>query len=241
MKEAEYTGFLVSRTNINDSDRIINIFTIEEGRQAFIAKGVRKPKAKLQSQLEPLVETKYRVLGMGKLPTLVGAKGVGKNNFFEVSIESSLSAMLLTELLGLFAVEGMKNETAYNSYKEALDMFSKDKKIALILNYYILRLLSAFGIEPHITLGLDKYWLNIDEGTVDGASGDSSVSIAKNVARLWNACLTHNPNILDRLKVEELTSRESLNLLINYISQHTDRKIKSAKVLSDSTNLLQAG
>ena len=59
MKQNEYIGYVISRNNINDSDRIITIFTHELGKKSFIAKGIRKPKAKLQSQLEPLVESKF--------------------------------------------------------------------------------------------------------------------------------------------------------------------------------------
>ena len=55
MNQNELTGFVISRKNINDADKILTLFTLEQGRYSLIAKGVRKPRAKLQSAIEPLV------------------------------------------------------------------------------------------------------------------------------------------------------------------------------------------
>jgi DNA repair protein RecO (recombination protein O) len=240
MNQNELTGFVISRKNINDADKILTLFTLEQGRYSLIAKGVRKPKAKLQSAIEPLVETKFRALGKGKLPTIVGAKALDKNMFFGTTIESNLSALLLTEVVDFFSVENLPNESAYSNYRAALQKLAQNNKTSLVLNYYLLNLLKAYGVEPHIKPGLTKYWLDYADGTVLDRAGNNSVLVDINVVKLWHACLEKNSKLIEKLGVDSLTLADSLNLLISYIQQQTERKIKSSKVLSESTNLLQA-
>jgi DNA repair protein RecO (recombination protein O) len=240
MNQNEFTGYVVSRKNINDADKIISVITRDQGRQSFIAKGVRKPKAKLQSQLEPLVETKFRVIGKSKLPTLVGAKGLELNSFFNSSIEANFSALLLTEVIDIFSADEMVSELAYDAYSGAIKYLSDTPKTSLALNYYLLHILKAYGIEPHIETGLNKYFLDFNDGTINSIGGNNSVAIDIETVKLWNACLKHNDRLLDKLNVNKRSLSDSLNLLISYIQHHSDRKIKSAKVLSESTNLLQA-
>jgi len=240
MKELEFTGFVTSRKNLNEADKVITVFSEEKGKIAFIAKGIRKPKAKLQSQLEPLVEIKFRVVGNSKLPTLVGAKGIKQNSFFSSSLEANLSALLLTEIVDIFSMENMKNELAYKTYYEFIEQIIKNPKTDLVLNYYLLQILKDYGLEPNIEPGLPRYFLDFTDGTVNGLIGNNSVAIDLEVVKLWNACLRHNSMLLDKLKVKKSILADSLNLIISYIQYHGERKIKSAKVLSESTNLLQA-
>ena len=241
MKQNEYIGYVISRNNINDSDRIITIFTHELGKKSFIAKGIRKPKAKLQSQLEPLVESKFRALGNSKLPTLVSAFNINKNLFFEASTEVNISALFVTEIINYFLMDSQPNNYIYEEYSKFLQKIISTENTSLCLSYYLLKILSGFGLEPDINPGLETYWIDIDEGVISGVRHANSISIPKDVVKLWSVCLNSESSIIDRLKIKDSILVESLNLLISYISQHADRKIKSTKVLMDSTSLLQAG
>jgi len=241
MKQTELTGFVISRKNINDADKIVGIFTRELGKQSFIAKGIRKPQAKLQSQIEPLVESKYRILGNGKLPALVGAKGLTKNEFYGKSVDINVAGLLLTEIVEKFSVEGMPNEAAYKSYRDGLENISRGDKTRLIITYFVLQLMKAFGIEPHIESGHNKFWLDIENGTINGLGGNDSLSINADTVKLWNACIKYDISTVVRLKIGTKTLVDSLNMLLTYVQYHSERKIKSTKVLSESTNLLQAG
>ena len=240
MKQTELTGFVIMRKNINDADKIITILSKEQGRQSFIAKGIRKPRAKLQSHLEPLVETKYRILGNGKLPTLVGARGLFSNEFYGKTVDINVSGLLLTEIVEAFTVEAMPNRPAYDAYQASLATIACKPGISLSLSYYVLALMRAFGVEPDIEKGHTLYHLDINNGTLNNLVSADSSAVNLNIAKLWNACLRYDIETVLRLKIDKKTLADSLNLLLTYAQHHIERKLKSAKVLSESTNLLQA-
>ena len=68
--EYKYTGIILRKRNIGETDRIYDIYTAEQGKISAIARGVRKPQAKLAGHLENfcLVDlTVMRNKGLGNI------------------------------------------------------------------------------------------------------------------------------------------------------------------------------
>lgn len=77
--EYKYTGIILSKKDIGETDRIYNIYTLEQGRISAIARGVRKPKAKLAGHLENFYLVDLTVMknrGMGNI-----SSSIVENNF----------------------------------------------------------------------------------------------------------------------------------------------------------------
>lgn len=242
MKQSEAIGFVISKKNLRDADKIVTAYTKQRGKISFVAKGIKKPRAKLQSHIEPLVETKFRFTDFGKLPILIGAQSLGKNNFFNANPEINLCALFITEVLDKYSVEELANDGLYNSYMRALGLLIESKKTQLILTYSILQMLKALGLEPHVNVsGEGKIFFNYSDGDITNLkSGNESIAIDKDLAKLWNFCLGSKENMILRLSVDSGLLAHSNNLLLSYVQHHTDYKIKSIKVLSEGTSLLQA-
>ena len=241
MKQVELTGFIVGRKNLKDTDKIITVFTKEQGKSSFIAKGIKKPTAKLQSHMEPLVESKFRVLDGPKLPVVVGARAIGQNLFSGKSLEVNISALLLTEVVALVTAEQMPNLKLYQSYRASLTDIATNDKTSLLLNYGLISIMQASGIAPNIQWqeGASSCYLNFSEGSLSNIKiGSSSSVIDINIAKLWKVCMNHPKSTVLRLRVSDLVLSKSLNLIIDYLQYNLERKIKSAKVMSESTNLL---
>ncbi len=241
MKQVELTGFIVGRKNLKDTDKIITVFTKEQGKSSFVAKGIKKPTAKLQSHMEPLVECKFRVLDGPKLPVVVGARAIGQNLFSAKSLEINIGALLLTEVVALVTAEQMPNLKLYQSYRESLIDIATHDKTSLLLNYGLISIMQASGIAPNIQWqeGASSCYLNFSEGSLSNIKiGSSSSVIDINIAKLWKVCMSHPKSTVLRLRVSDLVLSKSLNLIIDYLQYNLERKIKSAKVMSESTNLL---
>lgn len=68
--EYKYTGIILSKRDIAETDRICTIYTVEGGKIKSVAKGVRKPHAKLAASLENITLadiTIVRTRGLGKI------------------------------------------------------------------------------------------------------------------------------------------------------------------------------
>lgn len=236
MNQRELTGYVIGRKRLRDSDLILTIYSLEAGKISVVAKGVKKPKAKLQSHIEPLVKTKFRILGNGKLPVLVGASGAEGNLYYTSSPEQNMAALLLTEVVDNITVDEMPNTSLFRAYTLALGLMHSDEKFWLHLSYSLLQVLKASGLEPRIAISKQsKYYINLSEGTVQTrAEGHESLLVPVDVVKLWKVCLQYDPGTINRIVANDRVTRNSLDLLVSYIQYHTHKKLKSAKVLFQS-------
>lgn len=242
MKEYKATGYILSRRNLKDSDRIITIFTLEYGKISLIAKGIKKPKAKLQSQLEPLAEVRFRYLGSGAIPILVGAQALSANQYFSVDMDRRISALFISEIMDLISIEGQPNKELYSLYKTCLLDLLETKKVLLSVVYSMINIMKLSGIEPSIDNLKDNSsaYFDYDDGTVSSQIGGNKASrVSIESAKLWMICLKYHKRTVDNLAVDQLVLNESFMVLSEYFQYHYAKRLKSIKVLINSTNLLQ--
>lgn len=74
--EYKYQAVVLSKIDIAETDRIYTAFTKEAGKIRMVAKGVRKPNAKLAGSLEPITHSEIflaRARGNGKITGAIGA------------------------------------------------------------------------------------------------------------------------------------------------------------------------
>lgn len=79
--EYKYTGIILNKRDVGETDRIYSMYTLEGGKVQALAKGVRKSRAKLAGSLENFTLadiTVMRTRGMGKITGSI----VEKNHTF---------------------------------------------------------------------------------------------------------------------------------------------------------------
>lgn len=244
MRDKGLTGFVIGRRNLRDSDLIITAFTKELGKISFVAKGIKKPNAKLRSHTEPLNEVKFRVTTSSKLPILVGAQATRANRFFNTSSDKQLGALFITEVLGLVTTEEQPSQAIYGLYSNFIEDFPKTHKDLLMINYFLISLLRACGLEPQLEVSGPnvKYYFDYDEGLVSlQRPKHRGGMLSPDVVKLWRSMLTYTEPIIMRISTKQTVLIKSLETLSEYIEYHFSKKIKSLPVLRESTNLLQAG
>lgn len=75
MNTIKTQAIVLSRTDYQEADRIINFLTSDQGRVALMARGVRKPKSKLASGIELFsVSSISYIKGRGEIGTLTSAR-----------------------------------------------------------------------------------------------------------------------------------------------------------------------
>ena len=118
--EYKYTGIILSKRDVGETDRICTIYTFEGGKIKSIAKGVRKAHAKLASVLENITLADITIVktrGMGKI-----TGSIIENNF--TAIKNNHNAVLETfSALGLF--------------DKLVDFENPDQKVFELLKNYL--------------------------------------------------------------------------------------------------------
>ncbi|HOW60829.1 MAG TPA: DNA repair protein RecO [Candidatus Moranbacteria bacterium] len=149
--EYKYTGIILNKRDVGETDRTYTIYTLEGGKIKSLAKGVRKSNAKLASMLENITLADI---------TIIKTKGIGKitgsiveNNFTAVKSESE-AILEVFSALGLFEkLVDFENPDRFifellKNYLETVNIcaVNKDKKKHVLLKLgFIVKLLSELG------------------------------------------------------------------------------------------------
>jgi len=150
--EYKYTGIILNKVEVGETDRIYTIYTLEAGKIRVLAKGVRKPNAKLAGNLEPITLAEIflaKSRGMGKITGVINLE-----NFSE--IKSNLEALQkISQTFRLFnkiIVEQEQDEEIFRNLEDflrSLNALAKKEeggeKIDLLVIGFSLKLLSSMG------------------------------------------------------------------------------------------------
>lgn len=118
--EYKYTGIILNKRNVGETDKICTVYTLEGGKVRSIAKGVRKSHAKLASSLENITladVTIVRTRGLGKI-----TGSIVENNFS--SLKCDCDALLET-FAGL------------NMFDKLVDFENPDPQVFGLLKNYL--------------------------------------------------------------------------------------------------------
>ena len=118
--EYKYTGIVLNKKDVGETDRIYTMYTLEGGKIRSLAKGVRKAHAKLASSLENFTLADI---------TIVRTRGLGK--ITGSIVEQNFSALKkdCDALLHVFSTMAV--------FEKMVDLDSQDKSVFSLLKQYL--------------------------------------------------------------------------------------------------------
>ena len=149
--EYKYQAIALGKIKIAETDRIYTFYTMEAGKVRLMAKGVRRPNAKLAGNLEPITNAEIFVAkgkGRGKITGVINI-----NNFLGIK-ENILALEKVFYVFRIFdrlITEEEKDEKIFLlllSYLQTLDENSREEnenKIEILTFGFIFKLLSGLG------------------------------------------------------------------------------------------------
>jgi DNA repair protein RecO (recombination protein O) len=186
-------GYILHHHPYRDTSRILEVLSREFGRLTVFARGVRGPKAKLASHLQPFQPLLLSWSGRGESPQLTGAEPGGEGRALPSA--ALMSGFYLNELLlklttrhdplqGLFdlyhdTVEALKHGAAI---EPALRIF--EKRFLEMLGYGLdleVDAQTGGGIEPeaHYLFRMARGMLRTAAGAPGAVAGHSVISLAR--------------------------------------------------------------
>lgn len=148
--DCKYIGIILSKTDVGETDRIYSVYTLEAGKMRLLAKGVRKPNAKLAGMLEPLTCAEIFVAKNRGRGNVTGA--ICAENFLCLK-EDVLAVPKVFMALRIFdklVSQEEKDEDVYALLFEYLKSIEQDKSeketdIDLVTFGFLAKLLEALG------------------------------------------------------------------------------------------------
>lgn len=152
MRSRNVEGIITSRKNIGEADKLLTIFSKEEGKIKAVARGSRKIKSRLASQIElfdigtfQLVEGKTFNIVAGAETKAVGSRVAGNLNLFrdfaylcEILIQILPESVPFPELYALTVDITARLQSANDSQR------------LILLDYFTVQVLKLSGFLPDI-------------------------------------------------------------------------------------------
>jgi DNA repair protein RecO (recombination protein O) len=153
----KYVAIILASRDTNEFDRLYTMYTLEQGLVRAVAKGARKPAAKLTGHLEPGTLSEVyvaRARGMGQITgaiTLDGFENI-KKDFAGLSEFLKIAKFFLKNF-----AEGEKDERVFELSKDFLgnlgnweDRENGDDKAKVLIEAFWWKLFDALGARPEV-------------------------------------------------------------------------------------------
>jgi len=237
--------------NLNDADKIIVMYSKENGLIKGVAKGIKKPKSKLGARMDLLVANTLQLLKGRSMDTILQAQTLNNFKSSRNSIDKLMLSSYISELVVNFGEgsEGASQEIYELLYK-ALSRVEqstskKDTLIAAIKFQLKFLLIMGFCVELDTCLCCREQVLDEDMYFSTSMGG----IICKECNETLGVKLKMHHKIRDFLqamlqfdfdfesdydkKATEKVCSICFNLLDEYIQTHTNKKQKSAKLIKE--------
>ncbi len=235
--------------NLNESDKIVVMYSKEKGLIRCVAKGVKRPGSKIGGRMEPLLANKSLVLKGKNLDTICQSEGLDTFKDIRKDIFKLTHAMYCAELLDHFGFENDNNsEKIFDSIFKAFQGISKARNKAETLAFVVafqqrLMKLTGYAIElDHCVKCNEKL---SDHFSFCIISGGTVCSNCQNITGEEMQINKEIKNTLQKLNdfdmllsvkyhynvQSELKLNYCFNLLKNYVSYRSHKKLKTSEMI----------
>jgi DNA repair protein RecO (recombination protein O) len=144
-------AYILHAQPYRDTSRILEVFTREQGRLSVFARGVRGPKARLASLLQPFQPLLISFSSRGDAAQLMSAEGGTAQYPVHLPPGALLSGFYLNELLLKLTTRHDPNAGLFDGYQDALLALTTGGAQEPVLRSFELRLLQEVGYGLELT------------------------------------------------------------------------------------------
>lgn len=237
------SAIIIRRYEYGEADRLLTLFTPDQGKIRVIAKGVRKPTAKMAGHLELYSKVNLLVRRGRDLHRIEQAEQVQPYQPQRESLIWFGYAAYLVELLDRFSEDEEPNPPLFSLLDIALNWLSApDADYALVSRYYELRLLRLTGFEPSLfrcAVGQEEieaqsqYFSPLDGGVVcpDHVRGHAAIPLSLNALKILRYAQTRDFDKVRALQISPPMHQVLERIMHSYIAHLLETRLKSADFL----------
>ncbi len=136
-------AFILHKRVYKDSSELIKLFTQNHGVFDVITKGSRRPKSKLNGQLQPFILTQVNWVGKSTLKTLIDAEQNG--TIKRCAYKNHVSMLYCNEILALIKFDELVASSVFKAYQKTIKLLQQTDAVRLILRRFEWHLCCQLG------------------------------------------------------------------------------------------------
>lgn len=147
MRSFKTEGIIIKRRDFNEADRILTIYTRDQGKISVKAKGVKRITSRRSSHIELLNHTQISLYKASAIPVLVEAQMI--NSFAEIKSDFQKTgfAYHICELIDGLCPEGQEQREIFALLKNTLNQLSlvNSDELVFTIHTFEIALLTHLG------------------------------------------------------------------------------------------------
>jgi DNA repair protein RecO (recombination protein O) len=136
--------------DLGEADRIVTLFSRDEGKIRAVAKGVRRTTSRSAGHLEPFTLSDVLFAVGRELDVISQADTLEAFRAIRENLELTTHAYYLAEVVDLLTEDRMENRAVFDTLVDGLHNLGSTANSRLVLIVFHLRLLEALGYRPEL-------------------------------------------------------------------------------------------
>ncbi len=236
-----------------EADRLLWLFTREQGKLQAVAKGVRKPRSRKAGHLEPFTRVDLLLAHGRDLPIITQADARETYQALREDLIRVGYAAYVIELLDRFTYEEGENIALFRLLSETLSRINIENDPALAVRYYEVRLLDLVGFRPQlqqcVNCGadiqpVDQFFSFAKGGVICPNCGSKEPGvcfISLPALKILRHFQRSNYSEAQRARLTSVIDHELESLMGNYLTYLLERGLNSPEFLRHVRRIAEKG
>jgi len=158
MRTYKTEGFVIRRRNFQEADRIITVFTKNNGKIQIKAPGVRKITSRRSGHIELLTYSLFTIYQAKSLPILTEVESIETYSCLKEDLKKMSTLYYVCELVEGLCPENQENGEVFTLLKNFLDNLKKNEDWVKLLEDFEISLLTNLGYyrSDHAVAKIDR-------------------------------------------------------------------------------------
>jgi DNA repair protein RecO (recombination protein O) len=143
-------AIVLKRHNLGEADRIVTLYTPDEGKLRAVAKGVRRPASRLSGHVELFSLSLVQLARGRELDVLTQAETRAAYRNVREDLGRTSQAYYALELVDRFTPDRLEHRAVFHLLRELLETLDGPAPSPLALHYFALHGLAALGYRPQL-------------------------------------------------------------------------------------------
>ena len=144
-------AIVLKRQNLGEADRIVTLYTPDEGKLRAVAKGVRRPASRLAGHLELFSLSLVQLARGRELDVLTQAETREAFRNVREDLACTSQAYYALELVDRFTPDRLEHRAVFHLLRELLETLDTAAPSPLALHYFTMHALAALGYRPQLS------------------------------------------------------------------------------------------
>lgn len=141
-------GFILNRRNFGEADRILHIYSKDNGKIIVIAKGVRRTDSRKRGHIEIFSKINFQIVNGKGMGILTEAEMIESYSNIRKSIKKVSLAYYFMEVIDKITHENEENTELFNIILAAMENLKSENKLKELRKKFVIDVLKSLGYWP---------------------------------------------------------------------------------------------